>query len=808
VLQRTRWLALGCVGLALLLGVPNATAAGKPPVPDLTKGGKPDKAHDWTLGPTGARGWVWGWMGHTTDARQILVTDVAKGSPADGVLEKGDVILGVGGKPFASDARIAFAHAITRAETEKAGGVLRLIRWRAGRTDNVELKLRVMGTYSDTAPYDCAKSRRVFELACQAIAKKPLDRVSIPNDMNALALLASGRPEYKKLVADYAHMVAAHQPGGYVSWHYGYCTLFLAEYALATRDKAVMPGLRRLALDIARGQSGVGTWGHRFARPDGLLNGYGAMNQPGIPLTIAMVLAREAGVKDPDLDRAIAKAARFLRWYVNKGAIPYGDHAPWPWHDDNGKCSSAAVLFDLLGDREAATFFAKMATAAHAERESGHTGDFFNVLWALPGVSRCGPNAVAAYFKEQAWYYDLARGWDGTVLYQGTPANWGGHAYRGWDCTGAFLLGYALPLKSLYILGKKPSVVPPLSKAEAKAVIDAGRDFTYWNQDGCYDGRTTDELFEGLASWSPAVRKRSAKALSHRQGDFVPRLLKLLRSTDPNARYGAVEALGLLGPRADAAGPKLLALLRESDPWLLCLAAETLARMGPEVRKAAVPELLRLAAREIPGDPRRHVQRAVSVALFSPRPGQRGLKSILSESLEGVDRELLYPAVRAVLENEDGCTRGLVGRVYDKLTDRDVVALLPAIVKAIRHSAPSDMMFADSVRLAGLDLLSRLHVREGMQLCVDLMEPDRWGQNRRIPRCLGYLERYGGNAKTLIPQLKQVRQAVVKRSRRNARKNPVVIAIDKTIAKIEADRKPPRLIGLKDLQPAAARKAQ
>ena len=43
-------------------------------------------------------------MGHTTDARQILITDVAKGSPADGVLAKGDVVLGVGGKPFADDA--------------------------------------------------------------------------------------------------------------------------------------------------------------------------------------------------------------------------------------------------------------------------------------------------------------------------------------------------------------------------------------------------------------------------------------------------------------------------------------------------------------------------------------------------------------------------------------------------------------------------------------------------------------------------------------------------------------------------------
>lgn len=796
VLAAAAWLAVA----------PCLHAAEKPPVPDLTKGGKPDDSHDWTLGPTGARGWLWGWKGHTTDARQILITAVAKGSPADGILAPGDVILGIDGKPFADDARIALAKAITHAETEKGGGTLPLLRWRSGKTENVTLKLPILGTYSDSAPYDCPKTRRVFDLACQAIAKKRFDHVTIPNDWNALALLASGRPEYKQIVADYAHKVAAHQPGGHVTWGYAYDTLFLAEYALATRDEAVMPGLRRLALDIARGQSGVGTWGHAFARPDGLLNGYGAMNQPGIVLTIAMTLAREAGVKDPILDRAIDKAARFLRWYVNKGAIPYGDHDPWPWHDDNGKCSSAAVLFDLLGDREAATFFAKMATAAHAERESGHTGNFFNVAWALLGVSRAGPAATAAYLKEQAWYYDLARGWDGTALYQGTPGNWGGHSYGGWDCTGAFLLGYALPLKSLYLTGKKPSVVTPLSPAEAKAVIDAGRDFTYWTDHTCYDGRDTETLFAGLASWSPAVRKRSAQALSRREGDFVPRLLKMLESKNADARYGAVEALGLLGPRADAAGPKLITLLREEDdPWLLCLAAEAVARMGPDVRKAAVPELLRLSVREIPADPRRHVQRAVGVALFSPMPGKREPRSILAESLEGVDRNLLYPAVKAILQNEDGATRGLLQRLYGKLEDRDIAELLPTIVKAIKEPSPSDEMFADGIRLAGLDLLSRLRIREGMAMCVELMEPNRWGQGDRIPRCAEYLARYGANAKPFIPQLQDIRRTVAQRDRKNAEKNHVVIALDKAIAKIDSDQKPPSLLSLKDFAPAAPR---
>ena len=125
----------------ILLATPGpALAAAKAKVlamPDFTKGDTvaKDEAHDWTLGPTGARGWIYTANGHSAEARQILVTAVAKGSPAAAVLSAGDVILGVDGKSFSGDARIQFANAIGTAETEKSGGKLRLLRWRAGKSE-------------------------------------------------------------------------------------------------------------------------------------------------------------------------------------------------------------------------------------------------------------------------------------------------------------------------------------------------------------------------------------------------------------------------------------------------------------------------------------------------------------------------------------------------------------------------------------------------------------------------------------------------------------------------------------------------
>jgi hypothetical protein len=781
---------------SILAGSGALLAAGKvprekPPVPDLTQGGRKDEIHDWNLGPTGARGWVYGWAGNTSEARQILVTAVAKGSPADGVLNTGDVISGAGGQPFSGDARIQFANAITAAEQEKGGGVLRLIRWRQGRTDKVELKLAVMGTYSATTPYDCPKSQKIFDLGCQVIAKKGLDKISIPNDLNALALLASGKKEYQPLLAEYARQVADFKVESMASWFYGYATLFLAEYAAVTHDNSVMPGLRRLAKEIAAGQSAVGTWGHKFALPNGNCNGYGCMNAPGIVLTTALVIAREAGVKDPAVDKAIAKGSGFLRWYVNKGAIPYGDHQPWPGHEDNGKCSAAAVLFDLLGDREAASYFARMSTAAYAERERGHTGNFFNMVWALPGVARCGPLATGAYWKEQGWYYDLARDWNGSYTYQGSPAGEEEHGkYSGWDSTGAYLLAYAQPLKTLYLTGKKPCPAPALNANEVEAVIAAGRDYSSATRNTCYDGRKTDHLIDGLSSWSPAVRTRSAEALGRREGNFVTSLLKLLAGSSRDARYGACEALGCLGQRADAAAPQLRALLKDPDPWLQTLACKSLPALGPEARKASVSDLLAMTVRSNTADPRGMARRGASMALFSPYPGSGGPKSILADSLDGVDRKLLDPAIQAILENDDGAARGSLSRIYGKLTDRDLAALMPAILKAIRDLAPSNEMFGDGIRLAGLDLVSRLHIREGMPLCVAVIEPNRWGCGKRLPKCLECLARYGTHAKAVLPQLKEMRR------------NPGLLGanadpIDKAIAEIEASTASPTLVDLK-----------
>jgi hypothetical protein len=70
---------------------------------------------------------------------------------------------------------------------------------------------------------------------------------------------------------------------------------------------------------------------------------------------------------------------------------------------------------------------------------------------------------------------------------------------------------------------------------------------------------------------------------------------------------------------------------------------------------------------------------------------------MLGRSLEGVDRQALYEAVRAGLDNEDGRARGALGSVYKNLTYEEIEPLLPAIYLAVIEPAPSGIMFADGI---------------------------------------------------------------------------------------------------------------
>jgi hypothetical protein len=260
----------------------------------------------------------------------------------------------------------------------------------------------------------------------------------------------------------------------------------------------------------------------------------------------------------------------------------------------------------------------------------------------------------------------------------------------------------------------------------------------------------------------------------------------MLESPTLEYRYGACAAIAKLKGAASSAAPSLLTTLQHKDLWLRIEAARALNQIGAV---SAVPELLKILAREpAKDDPRGMEQRYLL------------LDNILKKPIAGVDLQMLYAAIRAGLHNQDGRARSEIAPVFSYLKPQQIEPLLPDIYQSIIKLAPSGEMFADGIRLAGLDLLSRLHIREGMALCVSVIELDRWGQGKRLPKCLEYLARYGVHAKEVLPQLREMRTELAKGEKKSKEPSDGVKLLDSKIAAIEASTVSPKLVELKDFK--------
>ena len=355
-------------------------------------------------------------------------------------------------------------------------------------------------------------------------------------------------------------------------------------------------------------------------------------------------------------------------------------------------------------------------------------------------------------------------------------------SYNNWDCTGGFLLAYAMPLKNIWLTGKRPSVAPQLDAASAQKIILAGRGWTNKDRNSAYDKLNADTLFESLGSWSPIVRERAAMALARRKNVPIEPIIKMIDSPSLHARYGACQALAHVKTSSPQAVATLRKQLKHEDLWLRVKAAEALAHIG-QPAMGVLPELLTMIAKgPTPEDPRAMEQRYLSFAVFG---------KLLRKSLDGVDETLLQKAIVAGLQNQDGRARGTIGGIYQKLSYEKIKPLLPAIHEAIVTPAPSGIMFASGVRVSGLEVLATHRIKEGLPLCLEVMELTKWGKNGRIKRCLDALEKYGPAAKSLLPKLKQLEEDLS--SHREAkmlkahteRVRKIIQSLEKTTDKVE-----------------------
>ena len=225
--------------------------------------------------------------------------------------------------------------------------------------------------------------------------------------------------------------------------------------------------------------------------------------------------------------------------------------------------------------------------------------------------------------------------------------------------------------------------------------------------------------------------------------------------------------------------------------WVRVLAAKALATAG-QAGRVALPQLLKmLTENDSKQDPRQMEQRYLTQIVFDPKSG------MLKKSLDGVDPKAFYAAVKAGLQNEDGNARRSIESVYKNLSYQEIKPLLPAIEEATKVAAPSGIMFGHKIQVSGVELFAKHRIREGMQLCIDVIAIDKWNSPARIPQCLKALASYGGNAKPLLPQLAPIRARLAKgASGGNAKSKRMLKQLDETVAKIRNDKNPPKLRSL------------
>jgi len=795
----------------LLAGAAFASGAGRippepvGPPPDLTRGGKLINSGSFMLGPTGAHGRMFVRAYMTGEARQILITAVDPGTPADGVLKVDDIILGIGDKKFSSDARKSFGRAINDAETDKQKGVLKLMCWRAGKVSTVKLQLKVMGTYSDTAPYNCPKSKRIMDDALKHLAStKKQPRFSL----DILAFLASGKPEYMKLARGKVRAARWAQPDtncGNSAWNAGYIGTVLCEYYLATGDKYVLPAIREYAIKTAMGQGGPGTWGHRFTPPDangklhGRIMGYGGLNCAGIPCFLSLNLAKKCGIRHREIDEAIRRSNDFFSQFVGHGSIGYGFHRASLERrsngrnalSSNGKNGSAAVAFTVLGERKSSRYFSKLVTSSYDEREYGHSGNSYGVFWGALGANCGGEKAVAAFTKELLWYNALTRKADGSYITQPLGGYYGGRGVI--DATVAHVLWNALPLKKIHLTGKDVSEDMRLNEKEVKEAIDAGR--WRWAE---YQKMTADELIAELGSWSPAAREWVADWLGKKKGNHTAKLVKLLESDDPYKRAGACAALGYQGERSAGAVDAVTKALSDKSDFVRVAASYALSRIGAPARRA-VPEMLKAALANREPGPMKPTETAIAYSL-GHEPGRSAPLYFTgmfpqwtkgANPLDGVDRELLYPSIRKILRHGSARTRGGGAYAFRYFNERDVAVLAQDIYDATLNVAPNYPMFGDLPRQYGLDLMLRYRLSDGVMLCIETMDPRAWGGGNRLPHRFETLKKYGPAARAALPRLKAWRWHFRKPDQR--------VMLEDAISAIESGEQPMRLVGLSDL---------
>lgn len=310
------------------------------------------------VGPTGLRARI------THEHPEYLtVKYVFKKSPASGLIQINDIIVGANGK------KLTVAHTFGRGsrgrstwdgpmvdmaklieDSQGKDGKLDLIVWPGGikaAEKTVTLQIPAIGRFSPTWPYNCPRSDKLMVDLCDFLADEykragKFESQVQTHSASVLALMASGDKKYDSLLRSIMSSYGSkrydpNSPDGFPAWSYGYDGIVMGEYYRLTKDRSLLPAIESLKNCLELGQTpDSGGYSHkpfpaiqqRIAT--GGPKGYGDMAMPGGLAMLAMSIIKETGLPYP-----VGPHQRIHQSYLcsmtASGAIDYGfkdwDHA-------------------------------------------------------------------------------------------------------------------------------------------------------------------------------------------------------------------------------------------------------------------------------------------------------------------------------------------------------------------------------------------------------------------------------------------------------------------------------------------------
>lgn len=384
------------------------------------------------MGPTGARG--------VLKERSYVVKHIFAKSPAKGVLELEDEVLGANGKKFSAHTFGGGNHGLEGPlqdlglaieDSEGRDGVLQLSVKRGDKTLTVDVQLEKLGRFADTFPVDCKKAEILRDRAYNYLIDHPGELSSQGRCVATLALLSSDEPRVlaagKRLAKEW------NEPynDSTWSWHLGFQGITLAEYHLLTGDRSVLKTLKS-TMDLlrrAQWQGDIQHWKvsqfkkdvnqatldrHQALYEGGFGHapypeivqrgggGYGPMQWPTCIALMTWQLGSQCGIEAQQA--GVDASFRFLEnGTTAAGHIAYGgeftlnngpvDTAAWQTNTRNSfshKSGLGYLVYKLSPERSDAAKRMKLhlsnIDASYKDMADGHACALMGFTWGLAGV--------------------------------------------------------------------------------------------------------------------------------------------------------------------------------------------------------------------------------------------------------------------------------------------------------------------------------------------------------------------------------------------------------------------------------------